>query len=233
MTESASPLVFIVFAVLIVGIAVAGHLHQKKVRREYERWAAGHGFGLRGGRVHGMDEAFPTLECLRKGSNRYAYDLLTGQWRGRAMRAFHYHYEVYTHDSKGRRQTHHHHLTVAAVTSELPLQHLEIRPEGILDKVVSFFGMEDINFESAEFSRRFHVSAGNRKWAYDIIHTRSMEHLLERPARLLSMNGDYVAGVIPGVYKPEAVEEVLDTMCGLLDLVPEYVRRQQEAWKTT
>ena len=38
-----------------------------------------------------------------------------------------------------------------------------------------------IEFESIEFNRRFFVSSPNRRWAYDVIHPRTMEFLLGSP----------------------------------------------------
>ncbi len=77
------------------------------------------------------------------------------------------------------RQTHRH--AVVIVETGLPVIPLEIRREHLLDKVGEFLGHDDIDFESAEFSRTFHVTAADRKWAYDVIHTRTMEYLLQAP----------------------------------------------------
>ena len=50
-----------------------------------------------------------------------------------------------------------------------------------------FFGHDDIDFESAEFSRNFYVKSSDRKWAFDILHARAMEFLLaEDGARTLA-----------------------------------------------
>lgn len=227
MFESGSPAPFLFLIVLVLGIGIAAFLHQKKRRREYEEWAAGRGFLLDSRHDYSMEQAYPALGCLRSGSDRYAYDILTGQWLGRSIRAFHYHYETYSRNSKGHRTTHHHRLTVVSVHSDVPLQQLNIRSEGLLDKFASFFGAEDINFESAEFSRRHHVSAENRRWAYDVLHARSIEYLLGRPPRNIQLYSDFASAWFSSTYDPQQIEESLDTLCGLLDLIPDYVRRQQ------
>ncbi len=216
---------FIVAVFVTIMILVARH--NRKRRQQYANWAARRGFSLDPERIGEMESEYPGLGCLRTGTGRYAYDLLTGEWRDHPFRAFHYHYETHSTDSKGRTQTHHHHLTVVSVEPEFPLQHLDIRPEGIFDKVASFFGAEDINFESAAFSRRFHVSAKNRRWAFDILHARSMQFLLARPACSIQLNDHYAAAWFSDVYAPAKVEATLDTLCGLLEAVPDYVRKQQ------
>src|SRR5204862_1433100 len=55
---------------------------------------------------------------------------------------------------------------------------LLIRPEGFFDKLAAMIGFSDINFESAEFSRRFLVKSSDKKFAYDVIDPRMMDFLL-------------------------------------------------------
>jgi hypothetical protein len=45
--------------------------------------------------------------------------------------------------------------------------------------VAGFFGFDDIDFESSEFSSRFIVKSADKRFAYDVIHPRMMEFLLE------------------------------------------------------
>jgi len=66
-----------------------------------------------------------------------------------------------------------------------------IRPEGVWDKLAAAFGFDDIDFESAEFSRKFLVKAGDKRFAYDVLHPRMMEFLLaEAPPMIDIEDGD-------------------------------------------
>jgi hypothetical protein len=56
---------------------------------------------------------------------------------------------------------------------------LLIREEGLGDKLLGGLGFDDIDFESEEFSRRFWVKSGDNRYAYDVIHPRMMEFLLQ------------------------------------------------------
>lgn len=63
----------------------------------------------------------------------------------------------------------------------LPFLHvpdLFIRPETFVDKLGAAAGLDDIDFESAEFSRKFHVSSSNKRFAYDVITPEVMKYLL-------------------------------------------------------
>jgi len=55
---------------------------------------------------------------------------------------------------------------------------LLIRRENLGDKLVGGMGFDDIDFESEEFSRKFWVKSGNKRYAYDVIHPAMMEFLL-------------------------------------------------------
>lgn len=66
----------------------------------------------------------------------------------------------------------------------LPYLHvpdLFIRRETMTDKLGAAVGFDDINFESADFSRTFHVSASDKRFAYDVITPTMMEFLLRAP----------------------------------------------------
>jgi hypothetical protein len=141
--------------------------------------------------------------------------------------AFDYHYETHSTDKDGHRQTHHHHFSAAIIQSAFPLRQLTIRPEGFLDKVTAFFGAEDIDFESAEFSRRFFVKSPDRRWAYDVIHTRAMEFLLAHPGYSIEFAGDMAFICNARTWDVREIDAALGVTGELLDLIPEYVRKQQ------
>jgi hypothetical protein len=78
------------------------------------------------------------------------------------------------------------------VDAGLPLKPLFIRPEGFFDKVTEFVGLEDIDFESAEFSQKFFVKSPDRRWAYDVLHQKTMEMMLTYPRFHIEFQGTQV-----------------------------------------
>ena len=122
-------------------------------------------------------------------------------------------------------------FSAVILTNAFPLQALSIRPEGFFDKVTEFFGLDDIDFESAEFSKRFYVKAKEKKWAYDVLHTRAMEYLLDSDRRKYTIQfaGSHVL-IRRGeaTFKPAEFGQAADVVCDLLDMLPEYVVEQQK-----
>lgn len=218
---------FIIVPIAIVGfIALAIYSHKKEQERRERLQGFADRFGLYydPGKVRGFDDQHPQFSFLRHGSNRYAHNILTGEWQGREVTAFDYHYETHSTDSKGRRTTHHHRFSAALVRSGFPLRSMTIRPEGFFDKIKAAFGWDDIDFESAEFSKRFHVSSKDRRWAYDVLTPRTMEFLLENPNRELYFEGYILAVRSDRGLEPEEVEGLLNMGGTVLDGVPAFVR---------
>jgi hypothetical protein len=113
------------------------------------------------------------------------------------------------------------------LASDVALLPLTIRPEGFLDKVGEFFGFDDIDFESAEFSRRFHVSAGDRKWAFDVLHARAIEFLLASPVFTIVLDRGAVCAYRSSTFRVEEFRQAAEVAAGLLDRLPEYVLRER------
>jgi hypothetical protein len=212
---------------LFIAIIVMGILAERRRRQALAAWAASKGLRFRPGKNRSIDNRFPAFKCLRSGSNRYGQYLMEGDWGGRSLLAFDYHYETYSRDSKGRRQTHHHQFSCAIVGSDVPLQSLHIRPESFFDKITEFFGFDDIDFESAEFSRKFHVKAADRRWAFDVIHQRTMEFLLDMPRFTIQFDCGCVLVHRSSRFSPEEFATAAEVASGILDRLPEYIVRQQ------
>ena len=68
---------------------------------------------------------------------------------------------------------------------------LKIRREHLFDRVASFIGFDDIDFESSEFSDRFHVKSSDKRFAYGVIHPRMMDFLLANDPPTVNLEGDY------------------------------------------
>lgn len=219
-------IIIAVVAVIAAGIYISLWMAAKR-RKELTDWGTAHGLNFSPAKDASMESRFPAFNCLRTGDHRYAYNILTGKWSDREFLSFDYHYETHTQSSKGGRQTQHHHFSAVVLSSPVPLKPLFIRPEGLFDKLAGFFGFEDINFESAEFSRKFHVKSPDKKWAYDVIHQRTMEFMLGMPKFNLQFEGHSAIAWRRSKFKTQDFEQAAEMIKGILDRLPEYLVQQQ------
>lgn len=163
------------------------------------------------------------LRGLDQGGNRFAQNILSGTWRGHAITAFEFHYETTSTDSKGNRTTHHHFLQVLTLALGWPFPTLHVGPEGILSKIAQAVGYDDIDFESAEFSRRFCVRSADRRFAYAVCHAAMIEHLLAHPDLSFQVSSDVLAIVTSGKFEPKRLPGELDQLADLRELLPNYL----------
>jgi len=216
------PILFVLIAAVVVAGIIYAFYAAAQRRKALAAWAAGHGLRFDQSKNRDMDDRFPEFDCLRHGHSRYSYNHITGQWNGRGFLGFDYHYET------GSGKNHHTYVFSAVVLeSQLPLRPLFIRPEGFFDKITEFFGYDDIDFESAEFSRTFYVKSPDKKWAYDVIHARTMEYLLAAPRFTIKFDRRHVIAYRSKTFKPEDFAAAAGLIEGILDRLPEYVVRQQ------
>ncbi|MHC4956077.1 MAG: hypothetical protein ACYTGZ_19710 [Planctomycetota bacterium] len=227
--EVLPPVLLVILVIAAIVAAVIYGIRARAKRREMfagiaarldGRFYADDPFGL--SRRH--QEHFATLAS---GSNRYAYNVIKGRWEGRPIHIFDHHYETYSHNKNGR-QTHHHHRTFVLVEHDVDMGRLEVRPEGMFDKLKAAFGFDDVDFESAEFSKRWHVGAEDRKFAYALFHPRMMEYFLKLRGFKLSTHGPWgLYRVGSGRMNKLQIDRTLKHAKGFLELVPRFVQKDR------
>ena len=174
----------LIVAVLALG-AVGAYfacLAEKKRREALAGLAARLGLAFDPSRDRDHDDEYAHFEIFRRGHSRAAYNTLTGvleidrrQWPAKLGD---FTYKVTRQSGKSSHtQTYRFsylilHLPFAGVPDLL------IRREGMFDKIAGALGFDDIDFESVQFSKRFHVKSADKRFAYDVIHPRMMEFLM-------------------------------------------------------
>ena len=220
---SPQPWIFVVLAALLAAFGI--HMWRRDLQRQdaLRVWAFGRGWRAWPGGEGGPLYEHPGLSLLERGHSRRCGCLIRGTVDGLPVSLFDYRYVT----GHGKNRTTHHHA-VALLTLPFPVRALRIRPEHALDKVGEFLGADDIDFESAEFSRRFHVSADDRKWAYDVIDGRMMEYLLAASGGWsLEMGSGELAASKRGYADAAGYEAALALLQGVRERIPEHVIRRQ------
>ncbi|MFC2158347.1 hypothetical protein ACFLT9_10970 [Acidobacteriota bacterium] len=213
-----------VFA-LIAAAAVVFSIIQTFIvqrRKSLAAYAQSLGWQFSPDRVKNMKDVYPEFKCLRRGHSRFAYNIMRGKRDQRDVTAFDYRYV--TGSGKNR---HTHYFSALCVQSPLPLKPLYIRPEHVFDKMSDFFGFNDIDFESAEFSRKFYVKAPEKRWAYDVIHQRMIEYLLEAPKFHVQFDSKHIMAWRNRRFQTQDFDDAFALIQEILSRLPNYVRKQQ------
>ena len=215
--------IFALFVALIVALAILGARAAKKRREAFALLAQRLGLAFSPGRDPDIARRLGFLDKLAQGSNRYAFNILSGTFHNHSVSAFDYHYETYSTDSKGNRQTHHHHFSCLLLMLEKPFPELTIAREGLFSKIAQGLGYDDIDFESHEFSRTFCVRSKDKKFAYDFCHARLMEYLLQNQDLAIEIEGPVLAIAFSGTLDPLHVEQNLERLGQLRSFMPKYL----------
>ncbi len=174
-TMSWPPLSFPIsfFVLVVVLILVVSGLFGRRRKTMWRAWRQTHQFApLRGSQFH-RDYPF---EIFSKGDSGRIATLAEGEWHGRKAYAGDGFY--YQGSGKNRRKRNY---AFVVIEPGVALPEIRIRPQTTWDGVASIFGFDDINFESAEFSREFHVSSNDRRRCYELITRDVMDALLPKP----------------------------------------------------
>jgi hypothetical protein len=162
-----------------------------------------------------------------RGSSRKAKHVLRGSWQGRSFIAFDYSYETSSSDAKGNRSTQTHRFAVCALALPAPVPGLELTGENALTRIGGALGLPDLELESEAFNRRYRVHAADPRFAYDVLHPRTIQALLDRPTTNVRMSGDAVVSWDKGRQTPEHLLATLDHLAVLVDGVPDWVWRDR------
>ena len=214
------PIIIVVIAAIIFGIRA-----ENKRKAALRQFAAQNGLHLAEERNTSTAGHYDFLKPLSTGSNRYVNFHFSGNLQGCSIQAFDHHNETHSTDSKGRRSTHHHWHTVAIVELPRKCPEITIGKEGILSKIAQSFGYQDIDFESAEFSRKFVVRSKDKRFAYDFIHARVMELLLKNRTMFGQMEIDRncMALIRSGRQNPAQIRNDCNLLIALHGLFPQHL----------
>lgn len=214
---------FIIVLICVVAAMIWGLYAARKRRDAMGLLAERLGLHFSGERNYQMAERHAFLDKLRQGSNRYAYNIMSGHFNGHDVAAFDYHYETHSSDSKGRSQTHHHHFSFFVLTLPKHLPELTIAKEGLLSKIAQAVGFNDIDFESPEFSKTFVVRSKDKKFAYDFCNEQMIDYLLGHPDINIEVDQDSLAIALNRCLRVEEIEAHLDQLVSIRTLMPDHL----------
>ena len=212
------PLLIVGFVAIAVALGVLGYISARRRREAMAAVAAKLGLRFAPGKNRDMARRYRFLDKLRMGSNRYAFNILSGSHQGHDLILFDYHYKT----GSGK-NTHHHYISFFVLHMTASFPELVLGPEGIFSKIAQAIGYDDIDFESHEFSRKFCVRSRDKKFAYDVCNARMIEYLLSNTDLSIEIEGNALAISFGSRLAPEHIEPNLNRLITVRSLMPEYL----------
>lgn len=212
------PLFIFGFVVIFIIVLVAGYISSAKRREAMAAVAAKLGLQFMPNKDRYMPQRYRFLDKLRRGRDRYAYNVLSGRYQGHELLIFDYHYKT----GSGK-DTHHYYFSFFILQLPASFPELIICPEGIFSKIAQAVGYDDIDFESHEFSRKFCVRSPNKKFAYDVCNARMIEYLLSNTDLSIEIEETALAISFSSRLAPDRIEPNLNRLITIRSLLPDYL----------
>ena len=211
-------LIIVAFIVVFIVVLVVGIIRAQKRREAMRALAAKLGLRFWPGKDRHLARQYKFLNKLRRGSNRYAFNILSGNYQGHEMTLFDYHYKT----GSGK-NTQHHYFSFFILLLPASFPELVIGSEGIFSKIAQAIGYDDIDFESHEFSSKFCVRSSDKKFAYDVCNARMIEYLLSNSDLSVEIEDNVLAISFDRRLAPELIEPNLNRLVTVRSLMPEYL----------
>ena len=228
------PILFIVFAFIAIIAGIAGHRAEVRRRGALAALAAELGWRFTPDKDPHHDEEYAHFELFRRGHSRCAFNTLQGlleiDGRPYGAKTGDFTYKV-TRQTGKTTSTTTYRFSYLIVDLPFPrVPDLLIRREGVMDRFAAVFGMDDIDFESAEFSRRFFVKCPDKRFAYDVIHPRMMEFLMRTDPGCVDIErGRCCVSDGNSRWPPERFRDGIDWVRRFFDLWPDYLAADLDA----
>lgn len=233
--EAVGPIVAVILVIVAIAVAIyVNHLIEKKRRLALAALANELGWQFDPSHDHEHDDEYAHFEVFRHGHGRVAYNTLLGNFvvdqRTYPTKMGDFRYKVTRSTGKGS-STRTYNLSYIIV--HLPFRRvpdLLIRREGVFDKLAGAIGFDDIDFESAEFSKRFYVKSPDKRFAYDVVHPRAMEFLMQTDPPAIDLEHGRLC-IVDGTrrWKPAEFKSYLAWVDAFFDLWPDYLTEQLDA----
>ena len=219
---------FLIVAVLIVVVigAIYNAIAQRKRREGLFELAQRLNLNFDAGRDFGIPGRFGFLKQLAQGDDRYAANVLSGNYQQNEILAFDYHYATYHTDKNGTHKDDHWFSFFILTLPAAAFPDLTIRRENFLTKIAEVFGYQDIEFESAEFSKTFNVRSPDKKFAYDVCNGKMMEYLLANRDLSIEIENEVIALAFSTRLSVEQFEFNLRRLVEIRSRLPEYLFAQ-------
>ena len=216
------PVVVVVVLIVIVVGTIYGLIQARQRLEALNELALRLGLNFSAAEDYALPERYGFLKQLAQGDDRYARNVLSGIYQQNQVLVFDYHYATYHTDKNGTHKEDHW-FSFFILTLPMVFPDLTIRRENFFTKIAEVFGYQDINFESAEFSKAFNVRSPDKKFAYDVCNSKMMEYLLANRDLSIEIENNVLALAFNTRLSAEQIEANLRRLVEIRSRLPEYL----------
>lgn len=220
--------IVIVVLTIIIAAIIAGIRAERERRAALARLASGLGLSYDPDHDRSHDDRYGHFGCFKTGHTRSAYNTMRGHVAiaDLSLRLVmgDYQYSITTSNGKTTQTTTYYFSFIIAHLPWPVMPSLSVSRESFFHRIGQALGFDDIDFESAEFSRRFLVKGSDKRFVYDLIDARMMEFLMGRePPAITIDQGQLLLSSGNGRWTPSEFESQIAWMRGFFEHWPRHV----------
>ncbi len=171
------PILIVVLVVVVAG-GVITYQHKRKLERQSQLRSLALGQRLDFSTEDPFDTTGEPFTLFQKGDGRGVENVMWGFWQDLEVRAFDFWYYEESSDTNGRRTRSYHRFDCLITLVDALCPPLQISEENVFTRFAGALTFRDIEFESEEFNRRFHVNGADERFATAFCDARMMDWLL-------------------------------------------------------
>lgn len=197
-------------------------LEQSRHARRLRQFASNSGLEYAetdGALLIGLSAGFP----FGTGTARTVEDVVSGTFSGLPVASYTYSFEQQVAGEHAGEQI----FTVTQVALAVPFPRIDLVPEDMGTRVLSQFGLPDIDLESAEFNRTWRVLCKDRRYAIDVVDPRMMLALMSgrQQGVAVRIDGTRVIAWSAGVASVSDLARRMSLVAAVARAIPAHVVR--------
>ena len=168
------------------------------------------------------------LNVLNIGVDRSAYNVISGHYKGNYILYFDCSFfppflnwtkDLWVLEFLRKKYT----FSAAIIHLSKSFPELIMIPEGIIHKMTQSIGLEDIDFDNIEFSKKFDVKCRSKKFAYEIFHPQMMNLIVGLGDISFEIEKETMIIFSENRTDPEEMKSRLDMLVAIREKFPEYL----------
>ncbi|MBW7866325.1 MAG: hypothetical protein H3C30_18140 [Candidatus Hydrogenedentes bacterium] len=202
MDEVQTRWLFLLFIASVITLAVSLFLYYQNLRRRAFIEVAAK-LGLQFSHLsYGLPKRLGLLYQLRRGSNRYAQNIMSGRTKGGQVFVFDYHYCTGDKFNKA-----HHHNSIVMLRHGLRVPEVRIYPPPFMEQLGRMAGYDKVEHQTGDeaFDKAFTVLASDPALAAEVLQPPMREYLLRHPAMSVEVGDEWIASCMEQPHIPEEI----------------------------
>jgi hypothetical protein len=177
-------------------------------------------------RARAKDAATEVFRLFGRGEGSKVRNVMQGEWDGIAVRAMDFDYFVTRTAWAGYRVKRWRRFSVAVLDLEARVPSVIAERNGAAGLSSDYMGFHDVQLNSDEFNRRFHVTTDDREFAYKFFDLGMLRWLLNQYDLLETEALGRKGLVVLPRLEPGEMGRLLEAAVGFRSHIPSLVRRQ-------